>query len=506
MRACRFAIPVLASLLAGCADRISEPRSASVSVRIFSPSSISFPTTGDTVLLEVSIIDVRTGTRFPTGLGFLTRDNSVATVDARGLVRATGSGTTWVVAAADLGTPDSIAVSVTRVLDSLVVETDPHTPILSIGYDSLLPLACRVFDQAGTVIAAATTVTSATGAFEGTSCADLRGRHSGPDTLRVQAGGHQTTIPVTVAIRPALLGPPDQPLLADSIPAGCQPWAPTFRRGSTGDWELYFTGYCDASASTIPSGDLHRLRSVDGVHFSYDGVVIARDPDPRAPRGTGIENIAIVPRAEMPGWRMFFAAGGNDSYGWQIYSAVSDDERTWTAEKGVRVSNGGTFPPLRPVAPPWPVGEGIEIDRTPEGEWRMITGGYENVWPAVNTFQLVEWRSPDQIRWRYRGAVLTTHQVGPAASRSLYSPSVHQVVPGLYRMYFTGGNEHSPGGQSRIYTAVSVDRTNWQNEGIVVSQPGTDFFYSSFVDGTLVFIRQPVGIARSLGAVQVLTR
>jgi hypothetical protein len=57
---------------------------------------------------------------------------------------------------------------------------------------------------------------------------------------------------------------------------------------------------------------------------------------------------------------------------------------------------------LRPVAPPWPVGEGIEIDRTPEGEWRMITGGYENIRPAVNTFQLVEWRSPDQISWRYR--------------------------------------------------------------------------------------------------------
>lgn len=233
---------------------------------------------------------------------------------------------------------------------------------------------------------------------------------------------------------------------------------------------------------------------------------MARDPDPRGPRGTGIENIAIVPRADMPGWRMFYAAGGNDSYGWQIFSAVSDDERTWRTEKGVRVSNGGTFPPLRPVEPPWPVGEGIEIDQVAGGEWRMITGGYENLHTQVNTFQLVEWRSADQITWRYRGAVLITYQVGPAASRSIYSPSIQEVVPGLYRMYFTGGNEQYPGGRSRIYTAVSVDRTNWQSEGVLVSQSNTDFFYSSFVDGILVFIRQPVGAVRSLGTVPILTR
>jgi len=506
MGANRTGILVLAFLCAGCLDQISEPAPASVSVQILSPGRISFPAAGDTISLVVSVIDVRNGMRLPFGLHFITRDRAIATVDGQGIVRAVGSGATWVVAAADLGTPDSVAVSVTRVVDSLVVETDPHQPILSIGYDGLLPMVCRVFDPSGAVIPTATTVSSATGALEGTSCADLRARHSGPDTLRVQAAGYQTALPVTVAVRPALLGPPAQPIAAAGLPAGCQPWAPTFRHSSTGDWELYFTGYCGAAAPTSGSGNLHRLRSTDGVHFSYDGVAMTRDPDPGNPRGTGIENIAIVPRADSPGWRMFFAAGGNDSYGWQIYSAVSSDERTWKAEPGVRVSNGGTFPPLRPVQPPWPVGEGIEIDRTPEGEWRMITGGYENVRPAENAFQLVEWRSPDQVTWSYRGAVLTTHQVGPAASRSVYSPSVHQLVPGLYRMYFTGGNEQYPGGRSRIYTAVSVDRAHWQIEGVLVSQPNTDFFYSSFVDGTLVFVRQPVGVVRSLGSVQVLTR
>lgn len=502
MRSHRLVL-ALAPLVAGCLDQVSE--SVPVSVQILSPSILSFLVPGDTISLRISVIDERAGTRVPHGLGFVSRDELVATVDEGGLVRAVGQGTTHVVVAADIGAPDSVAVSVTPVFDSLVVSTDPHATILSVDYDGLLPVVCRVFDPSGAVIPAATSVTGATGAFTGTSCQNLRAQHSGPDTLTVQASGHQTTIPIVIAVRPALLGPTDQPILADTIPVNSLPWSPTFRKNSSGDWELYFTAYF-AGPETAGRGDLHRLRSTDGVHFTYEGVVIPKDSEPTDLQGTGIENIAIVPRADQAGWRMFFAAGGNDSYGWQIFSAVSTDERTWVKEPGVRVSNGGSLPPLRPIQPPWPVGEGIVIDQLPGGEWRMITGGYENFLPRVNKFQIVEWRSPDQISWTYRGALLTTYQVGVAASRSLYSPSIHEVVPGLYRMYFTGGNEHMPGGRGRIYTAISLDRTTWQTEGVLVGEQGADFFYSSFLDGTLVFVRQPLGAVRTLGSVQVLTR
>lgn len=201
---------------------------------------------------------------------------------------------------------------------------------------------------------------------------------------------------------------------------------------------------------------------------------------------------------------MFFAAGGR-CYGWQVFSATSSDQVTWTKEPGVRVSNGGTIPPADPGTPPWPAGEGMALDRRGDGSWRMLIGAYEHLVPRENRFQIVEWTSPDQVAWSYVAPVLTTRQVGPAANRSVYSPSIHELAPGLLRMYFTGDDLNSRNGRSRIYTAVSTDGVAWQIEGPLLDSPTTDFYYSSFASGLLAFIRSTGGGPRSLGLVRVLS-
>src|SRR5207253_6244129 len=223
--------------------------------------------------------------------------------------------------------------------------------------------------------------------------------------IRVQAGGVEADVPLVLAVRPAVSSPTGDFLQVDSLPAGKEPWAPTARRNSRGEVEIYF-----AAAAQLQS-DLHRLVSTDGITFRYDGLVLQHDADPCAPQGSGIENVSIVPRADGPGWRMFFAAGSCPCYGWQVFSAVSTDERTWVKEPGVRLSNGGTLPPDAPAAPPWPAGEGMVIEQQPSGQWRMLVGAYEHVMPAEDKFQIIEWRSPDQVNWSYVGPMLTTRDM-----------------------------------------------------------------------------------------------
>jgi len=190
---------------------------------------------------------------------------------------------------------------------------------------------------------------------------------------------------------------------------------------------------------------------------------------------------------------MFYAGGTDPCYGWQVLSAVSSDETHWTKEPGVRLSNGGTVPPAPPVYAPWPVGEGMVADQLPSGEWRMLTGGYEHLQPFEDKFQIVEWRSPDQLNWHYIGPVLTTRDMPPEADASIYSPTIREFAPGLFRMIFTGDNRHDPGGRSRLWTAISIDRSHWQFEGELMGAAGTDLWYSALVDEHLVFVRKDAG-------------
>lgn len=483
-----------AILMVACGDNVA-PNLASL--ELVPSSSIHFPAIGDTVVLSLSGTDEDGRSVAPSSLRFASRNPSVARVNQAGRIESTGNGSTYIVVqVANL--EDSVSVTVLQARDSLVLGVPAVGRIVSLPADTAFPLVCRAYDTTGDLLVLPTSVISRSGRISGGSCGTLTVTASGHDTLDVTAGSYHASLPVVIAVRPRLLSDPSLPLDVDSLPDGLIPWAPTLVKNGSGEFNLYFAGYRDAAGHLGGRrGDLHRLVSPDGVHYRYDGVALERDAFPCSPRGTGIENVAIVPQDDGTGWRMFLAAGSNECDGWQVFSALSDDEDQWSFEPGIRIPNG--------TSPRWPSGEGMSLERLPSGEWRMLVGSYEHITPAEDRFQITQWTSADQVTWTYGGPVLTTRQVGPGARRSVYSPSVTDIAPGLKRMFFTGDDLDAPGGASRIYSAVSVDGVQWEVEGIVLEGGRVDYFYSTMTDGLLVFIRSVSGV-HELGLVRVESR
>jgi hypothetical protein len=403
----------------------------------------------------------------PTGIEVVSQSSGVGTVTLR------------------VGT---VSADVHAIVEQRAVRIDVQgeQPIILLSAaGSHLPFSCTAYDRTDHPLAVAPTVRVRSSRVTGTNCSNLTAVASGHDTLDISAPGFSIQRPIVVALRPITQRPLGDAVVVDSMPTGTGPWAPSARIRSTGEIELYATGYQDADHR----GDLHRYVSNDGIHFRYDGVALTRDADPCALRGSAIENVTVVPRDDAPGWRMFFAAGSFPCYGWQVFSAVSDDERNWAIEPGIRLSNGGTVPPDAPSTPPWPTGEGMEVDRLANGEWRMIVSAYERALPAPDVWQITEWRSSDQINWRYVGVVLHTDDVPREARASIYAPTIQQVAPGLWRMIFTGDNRQDSDGRSRLWTAVSTDKQTWQFEGELIGSVGSTFLYSSLAGDRVYFLR-----------------
>jgi hypothetical protein len=377
----------------------------------------------------------------------------------------------------------------------LRVEPPPSTaPVTRALADDPLPLSCRLAMPDGTVrdVSHEARVASPRGVVHGRTCASVRVRRSGLDTLRVHWRGLVGRAVVAVALPPSVAGGPvGEWMQLDSLSGPGTPWAPSARLNSRGQVEVYATVYARVSGSA--KGTLQRLVSDDGVRFRWDGVVLRPAVEDCSPWGGGIENVAVVPRADGAGWRMFFAAGANECYGWQVFSAVSADERTWTVEPGIRLDNGGRLDPTEPRANPyWGVGEGMFVHRDGAG-WRMIVGGYERTVPGELTFQIVEWRSDDQLRWRYTGPLVTTRDLPAEASGGIASPAVREFAPGVYRMLFVGDDRGRPGARSRVWSAVSRDLHRWQVEGELMGAPGTDLFYVALVGERAVLLRRDAG-------------
>lgn len=476
-------------------------------------SPLVFDALGDTTRLIVVALDSLGQVLAEPNVGFRSSDPSVVEVLDSGLLRTRGNGSVTIVAKEAGGASDSVRVSVTQVMDSLDVALTDSQPIISVALWAPLPLTCVARDRNGYALPTAPRVSGKTGATQGASCADLVARHSGPDTLRISSGSQQRTVPVFLAIRPLLSSPLGSFLALDSFPGGAGPWAPTLRRNSRGALELYVTAYLvDSTAANGARGDLHRYVSTNGTSFRYDGVALAHAPDPCDPQGTGIEHVAIVPRSGATGWRMFYAAGGYGcpgyagAYGWQVYSAVSTDERHWTPEPGVRLDNGGPVPPASalPEGPPWPAGEGMVVDRLPSGGWRMIVGSYERVQPRIDEWAITRWDSPDQLQWSYRGPLITTENLPFSGQRSVGSPTIRQVRTGLYRMFFAADDTNLPGGRGRLFSAVSTDLDHWVFEGELMGDPSTSLLYCTMVNDLLVFLRQDQGDVRRLASVRVV--
>jgi hypothetical protein len=427
-------------------------------------------------------------------------DTTVLEVVDSVTVRAKGIGQT-VLRFSSAGLPVEQVASVAQVPDTIVTSLLDTQPILSLNRNSLIPIQCRVLDRNGYLVPVEPTVIASSGGrWSGSTCQDLRAQRSGFDTLQIQIGSTTAVLPVTIAIQPIVSNVHSLPL--DSMPSGSGPWAPSARRNSLGNLEVYATGYVVDSVHGGFRGHLHRYVSSDGLSFAYDGIALQRDDSLCAPNGSGIENIAIVPRADGPGWRMLYAGGSFTCYGWQVFSAVSSDERTWTKEPGVRISNG--LPLSQPLGTvPWPAGEGMVVDQLVSGEWRMIVSTYEPLQPSENKFQITEWRSPDQLSWTYVRTVFSTQQLPAGGQRSVYSPTIREVVPGLWRMIVTADNSDVPGGRSRLWSAVSTDEMNWQLEGELIGAEGNDYLYASLVDNQLVFLHQVTGFPRHVGVATI---
>ena len=380
----------------------------------------------------------------------------------------------------------------------LVIEVRPafQDQIITASVGSLLPLTCRVLGD-GREVESDISVTSARGVVSGSTCSTLVVERSGLDTLRFEADSAVTTLPIAVAVPPVVGSPLGDSLLVDSLPPG-EPWAPTLRRNSHGRLELYFASLVTNSGSSDYE-DLHRLVSDDSLHFRYDGVVLQHDPNVCSLTGSGFEDLAIVPRQEASGWRMFVAGGSFSCYDWQIFSATSTDERTWTLEPGVRVGNESDSAMTHPFA----TGEGIVIDALPSGGWRMVTGAYGRVPSEEGRFQILEWDSPDQLTWTYVRSVLTTLQMPAGVQGNVYCPTIREFAPGLWRMVFTADDGGEPERRSSLWSAVSVDQRTWQVEGLLMGSSTTSFFYSTIEAGRLVFIRKDDGAPRRLGTTTI---
>ena len=456
------------------------------------PEEVSLSALGESFTLSAVAID-SLGSPIERPVSASVADSLLVTLgsDGRTLTAARNGVTTVTLAMDDLRR--DLPVRVRQRARRLEVVTPDSAPRIRMApVAAPFPIACRAFDANGhempnaeVAVAAATT-----GPVTGADCGSLTIARSGVDTLRLTVDDASALLPVAVAVPPEVDASPGVPIETDSLPAGAwAAWAPTLRRNSAGEAELYLALYpIDRDGNVRTRASLHRFRSRDLRRFEYDGVALAPGDPECSLFGSGIENVSIVPRAEGGGWRMFFAGGSFECYGWQVFSAVSSDERTWVVEEGVRVTNRNPLEPHSPTGSGWPVGEGMELDQLPDGTWRMLTGGYEPLEPRDERFQIVEWRSTDQLNWTYTSARLRHSELPDAAMRFVYAPNVREIAPGLFRMIFA-----ATGTTGRLYSAVSTDREQWQIEGELMPTSEYDMRYVTLLDDTIVFIRHGGG-------------
>jgi hypothetical protein len=133
------------------------------------------------------------------------------------------------------------------------------------------------------------------------------------------------------------------------------------------------------------------------------------------------------------------------------------------------------------------------IDQLPSGEWRAIVGSFQHDALDTTNWDITEWRSLDQLAWTYMGPVLSAGAMPPGWQAAVYSPTIRQVAPGLWRMLFTASGGSAPDGRSAIWSAVSTDRARWQVEGEVLGGVSSNLYYAALNDDQVIFIRQDDG-------------
>jgi len=461
-------------------------------VRVLLPSdTVRFVALGETQTLQGIAVDSLGHTVSSVVQGLRVTDTTVVQQVDSMTVRSRANGITAGMFTVS-GLTARVAIAVNQVPARVTASITSTQAILTLPQGTPVPLTCASFDRNGFPTAAVPMVTSLAGTVSLAPCGQADVRASGIDSLHVQAGSVVTTLPVVVAIPPSVNSSLGNFITVDSFPSdGSLPWASSARINGQGQFEVYFGVYTSHPDSTgYTHADMHRIVSSDGIHFTYAGRVLTHDPNICDQQGQGLENMIILPRQEAPGFRMLYSAGSNLCWGWQVFSAVSSDGITWAKEPGVRLSNGETQPVF---PPPWPVGEGLTGYQDASGMWRLLVGTEDHLQPPVDRWQIGQWTSSDQLNWTYAGVVLSTTQMPFAGVGNVYSPTIRQVSPGLWRMVFTADDRPTPGHRSKLWTAVSTDLVHWQIEGVLLGSGTSNLYYSSLVNDRLFFIRADDG-------------
>jgi hypothetical protein len=199
-----------------------------------------------------------------------------------------------------------IVVTVAQVADTLEASL-ADTGILRLNLGGRVPLICRAVDRNGHPLAIPPLVTPGNrGTVIPAACPDVVAERSGYDTLTVTSGSLSVRVPIILVLSPQVSSPIGEIMAVDSTPVGTGFWAPSMRRNSRGELELYYAGYTEYPDSTgYTRGNLYRLISTDGMQFQFDGIALAHDPDIVALDGRGIENVTVVSRNDGPGGGCF---------------------------------------------------------------------------------------------------------------------------------------------------------------------------------------------------------
>jgi len=482
-------------------------RIAQRAVRVSVPDdTVRFQSLNDTMRLTAIGVD-SLGSPVPGNITSVTLgDTTIADMLDPLTLRARRNGVTTA-SVTVVGISRSVGVVVDQVAASMQVAVTGGQPIVTLSAGARAPISCVALDRNGAPIDGfAPDLNTTAGTVTG-RCGSATITRSGVDTIHIGSGAIGANVAIAVAVTPHVSSLGGDLIELDSFPyPGNLAWAPTAQADGRGNIVLYFAAYSpQRDSSGYTRADLHRAVSSDGIHFHYDTIALAHNDSICSQQGQGIENVVVLPRADGPGLRMLYAAGSNACWGWQVFSAVSTDGRIWSKEPGVRMTNGSTSPKQTTagIFPPWPVGEGMHATQLPSGEWQVLAGGHEQVLPAQDVWQIVEWRSTDQINWRYVGPVLTTREMPADGQGAVYSPVIRQIGPGIWRLMFGADNRNQAPVKHQIWSAVSTDLVHWHVEGALVGDYGSDVYYVSEVNNRLYFVRTDSGGGPHLATVAI---
>src|SRR5207249_2945282 len=97
--------------------------------------------------------------------------------------------------------------------------------------------------------------------------------------------------------------------------------------------------------------------------------------------------------------------------------------------------------------------------------------------------------NPLEVRWGTSDGPRHAARV----AGSVYSPSIREFAPGLWRMVFTADGRGELDSRSAIWTAVSIDREHWQLERELLGTSTSNLYYAALEGDQLVFLRWDLG-------------